>query len=70
MIERNEIFDNAMAGVWIKTDSNPLLRGNKIHDGRDGGVCIFSGGKGQFLSSIILSQPCTYMYFLEQLSKF
>lgn len=48
MIEHNEIFDNAMAGVWIKTDSNPTLKHNKIHDGRDGGVCIFNGGRGQF----------------------
>ena len=35
-----------MAGVWIKTDSNPTLRRNKIHDGRDGGICIFNGGRG------------------------
>lgn len=35
-----------MAGVWIKTDSNPILRQNKIYDGRDGGICIFNGGKG------------------------
>lgn len=47
-IEDNEIFDNAMAGVWIKTDSNPTLRRNKIHDGRDGGICIFNGGRGNF----------------------
>jgi parallel beta-helix repeat protein len=26
VLEDNEIFDNAMAGVWIKTDSNPVLR--------------------------------------------
>ena len=47
IIEYNEIFDNAMAGVWIKTDSNPVLRCNKIHDGRDGGICIFNGGRGK-----------------------
>lgn len=35
-----------MAGVWIKTDSNPTMRNNKIHDGRDGGICIFNGGRG------------------------
>lgn len=35
-----------MAGVWIKTDSNPTLKRNKIFDGRDGGICIFNGGKG------------------------
>ena len=47
MIESNEIFDNAMAGIWIKTESNPILRHNKIHDGRDGGICIFNTGKGK-----------------------
>jgi len=46
VIENNEIFDNAMAGVWIKTESNPVLRHNKIHDGRDGGVCVFNSGRG------------------------
>lgn len=46
LLEQNEIFDNAMAGVWIKTDSNPTLKRNKIFDGRDGGICIFNGGKG------------------------
>lgn len=62
ILEQNEIFDNAMAGVWIKTDSNPTLRRNKIYDGRDGGVCIFNGGKGmyvpfflKFLISIIIA---------------
>lgn len=47
LLEQNEIFDNAMAGVWIKTDSNPTLKRNKIFDGRDGGICIFNGGKGK-----------------------
>ena len=46
LLEENEIFDNAMAGVWIKTESDPILRRNKIHDGREGGICIFNGGKG------------------------
>ena len=36
-----------MAGVWIKTESNPTLKLNKIFDGRDGGICVFSGGKGK-----------------------
>lgn len=40
-----------MAGVWIKTDSNPTLRRNKIHDGRDGGICIFNGGRGTLTRS-------------------
>lgn len=50
LLEQNEIFDNAMAGVWIKTDSNPTLKRNKIFDGRDGGICIFNGGKVHKLS--------------------
>ncbi len=63
-IEDNEIFDNAMAGVWIKTDSNPTLRRNKIHDGRDGGICIFNGGRGNYLYEMeedliqLLKGPC------------
>ena len=36
-----------MAGVWIKTDSNPILKRNKIFDGREAGICIFNGGKGK-----------------------
>ena len=53
LLEENEIFDNAMAGVWIKTDSNPVLRKNKIHDGREGGICIFNGGKGTYSLSLL-----------------
>jgi len=48
LLEENEIFDNAMAGVWIKTESNPVLRRNKIHHGREGGVCVFNCGKGGY----------------------
>ena len=55
IIEDNEIFDNAMAGVWIKTESNPILRRNKIHDGHEGGICIFNNGKGQLSSSLFFS---------------
>lgn len=61
-IEDNEIFDNAMAGVWIKTDSNPTLRRNKIHDGRDGGICIFNGGRGTITSFVpFLTRETTYL---------
>ena len=53
LLEENEIFDNAMAGVWIKTESNPVLRRNKIHDGREGGVCVFNHGKGKAWNSYV-----------------
>lgn len=56
LLEQNEIFDNAMAGVWIKTDSNPTLKRNKIFDGRDGGICIFNGGK----VSVVLFFVCAF----------
>ena len=46
-LEKNEIFDNAMAGVWISTESDPTLRRNKIHDGQASGICIVNGGKGE-----------------------
>lgn len=59
MLENNEIFDNAMAGVWIKTESNPVLRRNKIHDGREGGVCIFNGGKGLLENNDIFRNTLT-----------
>ena len=47
-IEGNDIFDNAMAGIWVKLNSTPIVRNNKIHSGRDAGICIFSGSKGIF----------------------
>ena len=47
LLEENEIFDNAMAGVWIETESDPILRRNKIHDGQESGICIVNGGKGE-----------------------
>ena len=58
LLEENEIFDNAMAGVWIKTESNPVLRRNKIHDGREGGVCVFNHGKGKAWNSYVNPGTC------------
>jgi F-box protein 11 len=46
-LEKNEIFDNAKAGVWISTESDPTLRRNKIRDGQAAGIYIFNGGKGE-----------------------
>ena len=58
LLEENEIFDNAMAGVWIKTESNPVLRRNKIHDSREGGVCVFNHGKGKAWNSYVNPGTC------------
>lgn len=59
LLEENEIFDNAMAGVWIKTESNPVLRRNKIHHGREGGVCVFNCGKGVLENNDIFRNALT-----------
>ena len=63
ILEQNQIFDNAMAGVWIKTDSNPVLRRNKIFDGRDGGVCIFNKGRGEWGMRSKNSRRITFLNF-------
>ena len=46
LLEDNEIYGNTLSGVWIKTDANPVLRRNKIYDGKESGVCVFSNGRG------------------------
>ena len=34
MIEENEVYSNTLAGVWITTGSTPVLRKNRIHNGK------------------------------------
>ncbi|XP_041353360.1 F-box only protein 11-like [Gigantopelta aegis] len=46
--EDNEISGNALAGVWVKNHSNPIMRRNHIHHGRDVGVFTFDNGRGYF----------------------
>ena len=46
LLEDNDIYGNTLSGVWIKTDANPVLRRNKIYDGKESGVCVFSNGRG------------------------
>lgn len=59
-----------MAGVWIKTDSNPTLRRNKIHDGRDGGICIFNGGRGTSTFFFALSETEIHVLELRTVNPF
>lgn len=40
VLEENEIFRNAQAGVLISTQSHPILRSNRIYDGQAAGVEI------------------------------
>jgi F-box protein 11 len=46
VIEDNEVFENALAGVWIKKESTPTLKRNKIHHGYECGICVFENGQG------------------------
>lgn len=45
LLEENDIFRNAQAGVLISTNSHPVLRKNRIFDGFAAGVwrkCAYS----------------------------
>jgi len=55
LLEYNEIYGNTLSGVWIKTDADPVLRSNKIYDGLESGVCIFSNGRGLLEQNEIFS---------------
>jgi len=34
LIEFNEVYANALAGIWVTTGSTPMLRHNRIHSGK------------------------------------
>lgn len=40
LIESNDIYGNALAGIQIRTNSCPIVRHNKIHDGQHGGIYV------------------------------
>lgn len=40
LIEGNDIHGNALAGIQIRTNSCPIVRHNKIHDGQHGGIYV------------------------------
>ena len=46
LIEGNEIHSNALAGVWITTGSQPILRHNRIHSGKQVGIYFYDNGGG------------------------
>ncbi|KAK6042945.1 hypothetical protein COOONC_19551 [Cooperia oncophora] len=43
LLEDNDIYRNAQAGVLISTESNPTLRRNRIFEGKAAGVEITNG---------------------------
>lgn len=71
LLEENDIFRNAQAGVLISTNSHPVLRKNRIFDGFAAGLYSLSVTCLQFviirfswllfkvLNSSTLGQPCS-----------
>ena len=43
VLEENDIFRNAQAGVLVSTQSHPVLRRNRIFDGQAAGIEITNG---------------------------
>ena len=42
VLENNNIHGNTLAGVQIRTGSNPIIRENEIHHGLHGGIYVVS----------------------------
>ena len=45
VLEDNEIYNHRYSGVQIRSQSNPLLRNNKIWGGSNGGILIYNEGR-------------------------
>jgi parallel beta-helix repeat protein len=54
ILEHNEIYENAYAGIEIKTLGDPILRHNIIRDGKQNGILIYADGRGTFEDNDIL----------------
>ena len=46
---------NALAGIQIRTNSNPIVRYNKIHHGQHGGIYVVST-ISKFFRKMIVSE--------------
>ena len=44
MYEDCEITNTKLAGVWVKSRANPIMRRSTVHRGRDVGFFIFDYG--------------------------
>lgn len=55
ILEENDIFRNAQAGVLISTQSHPILRRNRIFDGLAAGVEITNNATATLESNQIFN---------------
>lgn len=49
MYEDCEITNTKLAGVWVRSHANPIMRRNHVHHGRDVGFFIFDQGLVSYL---------------------
>ena len=54
-VEENDIFGNRRAGVAILKEGAPLVKRNRIHDGKDSGVLVCENGKGSVVDNDIFA---------------
>ncbi|KXJ14961.1 F-box only protein 11 [Exaiptasia diaphana] len=48
LYEDCEITNTKLAGVWVRSHANPIMRRNHVHHGRDVGFFIFDQGLGYY----------------------
>ena len=51
MIEKNDIWDNARAGIYVESGADPFIIGNEVHEGQTAGILICNRGKGRIVSN-------------------
>ena len=39
---------NALAGIEVKTGADPIVRRNRIHDGKSAGIVVYEQGRGTY----------------------
>ena len=54
-IEDNEIFRNEAGGVMVSgRQTEPTIRGNRIHDNLSHGICVSMGAAGSILDNSVI----------------
>ena len=60
-VEANDIFLTRRAGLAILKEGAPIVKHNRIHDGRDSGVLVCENGQGSVVENQIFANKvgCT-----------
>ena len=56
---------NALAGIQIRTNSNPIVRHNKIHHGQHGGIYVVGRTFINLLLSVIINTNVNFGFKLK-----